>query len=126
VKKVLVSFFVSIFVLVVTGCGTNVTRTSNDLADREVGKVLLDPQNQVSKNETSNFKTVELYLPLLKPNYNSVYEHWEELKLDTIPLMKTPLLGTKDIEYVDADSIKIKKKISIVKGKGIDTRYFSC
>jgi hypothetical protein len=121
VKKVLVSFFVSMFVLVVTGCGTNVTRTSNDLADREVGKVLLESQNQVSKNETSNFKTVELYLPLLKPNYNSVYEHWEELKLDTIPLMKTPLLGTKDIEYVDADSIKIKKKISIVKGKGIDT-----
>jgi hypothetical protein len=63
VKKVLVSFFVSMFVLVVTGCGTNVTRTSNDLADREVGKVLLESQNQVSKNETSNFKSLgRLYI----------------------------------------------------------------
>jgi hypothetical protein len=123
VKRALVSLFVGIFVLVVIGCGTNITRTS---ADQNMEKrVLLESQNQVSKNETSKVKTVELYLPLLKSNYNSVYEHWDELKLDTVPLIKTPLLGTKDIEYVDAGSIKIKKKISIIKGKGIDTNILA-
>ena len=112
-RTALAILLISSFVLV-TGCGTNVTKTSNGPTDQV-------QQEQVSQADSSSKKRVEMYLPLLKPSYYSITEHWDELKLDTVPLMKIPLLGTNDIEYVDADSIKIRKKISVVEGKGVDS-----
>jgi hypothetical protein len=65
-------------------------------------------------------KSIELYLPQLKTDYSSVYEHWEELELNKITLMEKPLLEAKDIESFSDKDIKIKKKMVIVKGEGTD------
>lgn len=74
-----------------------------------------------SKPKSVNNKTnAQIFLPKLADRYNSIYDHLDELKLDTINLMDKPLLDSNDFEYRDDKTIKLKKNIIIVSGSGLE------
>lgn len=81
-----------------------------------------DKQANIDTQPTNtNNKSVELYLPQLKDFYNSVYDHWAELKLDNISLMDKPLLTSNDIASIGNEEVKTKKNFIVVNGSGMDT-----
>ncbi len=80
----------------------------------------INKANELELVKSSESNKVQLFLPKLKETYNSAYDHWNELNLESITLMDKPLLESDDIISMDKNKIKLKKKFEIVNGHGMD------
>lgn len=90
-------------VLILCGCNSDVSNSSNS-----------------SEVTIKKDKKIEVFLPKLSDDYSSVYGHWNELNLDKIILMDKPILGSRDIELMDNNTLKTKKNFIVVNGTGLE------